>query len=119
MSEKPTTCRAGDNKTLGVAASMSSTTAGFDEASRAHAAPLDNWSEATVGSVQSRDGTVIKYHRLGHGPGLVVLHGAMESAQSHSLLAKALADSFTVCVPDRREHTLGFPFSPERIFAIW
>ena len=37
----------------------------------------------------------------------------MESAQSHSLLAKALADSFTVCVPDRREHTLGFPFSPD------
>lgn len=92
---------------------MSSTTAGFDEASRAHAASLDTWSEAMVGSVQSRDGTVIKYHRLGQGPGLVVLHGAMESAQSHSLLAEALADSFTVCVPDRREHTLGFPFAPD------
>ena len=42
---------------------------------------------------------------------MVVLHGAMESAQSHSLLAKALADSFTVFVPDRREHSLGFPFA--------
>ena len=86
-----------------------STTKTYDEASRLDAASRDIWSEATVSSVTSKDGTPIKFHHLGRGPGLVVLHGAMESAQSHSLLAKALADSFTVTVPDRREHSLGFP----------
>ena len=86
-----------------------STTAMYDEASRLDAAPRDIWSEATVSSVTSKDGTPIKYRQLGQGPGLVILHGAMESAQSHSMLAKALADSYTVTVPDRREHSLGFP----------
>lgn len=52
--------------------------------------------------VTSRDGTIIGYRQLGHGPGVVLLHGAMESAQSHMQLAEALADAFTVYLPDRR-----------------
>ncbi|MEA2634748.1 MAG: hypothetical protein QOH92_1515 [Chloroflexota bacterium] len=55
-----------------------------------------------TGSVISKDGTTIGYRQLGRGPGLVVLHGAMESAQSHMQLAEALADSHTVYLPDRR-----------------
>jgi pimeloyl-ACP methyl ester carboxylesterase len=54
------------------------------------------------GSVTSRDGTTIGYRRLGHGPGIVVLHGSAESAQSHMQLAEELADDFTVYLPDRR-----------------
>jgi pimeloyl-ACP methyl ester carboxylesterase len=56
----------------------------------------------TTGSVISKDGTAIGYRQIGQGPGVVVLHGAMESAQSHMQLAEALADSFTVYLPDRR-----------------
>jgi pimeloyl-ACP methyl ester carboxylesterase len=55
-----------------------------------------------VGFVTSRDGTTIGYRQLGHGPAVVLLHGAMESAQSHMQLAEALADVFTVYLPDRR-----------------
>ena len=56
----------------------------------------------TIGFVTSRDGTTIGYRQLGHGPAVVLLHGAMESAQSHMQLAEALADAFTVYLPDRR-----------------
>jgi pimeloyl-ACP methyl ester carboxylesterase len=60
-------------------------------------------------SVTSEDGTAIGYRQLGRGPGLVVLHGAMESAQSHMQLAEALADTFTVYLPDRRGRGLSGP----------
>src|SRR2546430_6066693 len=56
---------------------------------------------SVTGSVISRDGTAIGYRQLGHGPGLVVLHGAMESSQSHVQLAEELADGFSVYLPDR------------------
>ena len=58
----------------------------------------------TLDTVTSKDGTVINYRQLGHGPGVVLLHGSMESAQSHMGLAQALADSFTVYLPERRGH---------------
>jgi pimeloyl-ACP methyl ester carboxylesterase len=63
-------------------------------------------------SVTSNDGTTIGYLELGRGPGLVVLHGAMVSAQSFTQLADALADSHTVYVPDRRGRGLSGPFGP-------
>ena len=63
-----------------------------------------------AGSVISKDGTTIGYRQLGAGPGLVVLHGAMESAQSHLQLAEALADTFTVYLPDRRGRGLSGPY---------
>ena len=56
----------------------------------------------TIGTVTSRDGTSIAYRRLGRGPGVVLVHGAMQAAQSFMRLASALADTFTVHVPDRR-----------------
>ncbi len=62
------------------------------------------------GAVVSKDGTTIGYRQLGRGPGLVVLHGAMESAQSHLQLAEALADSYTVYLPDRRGRGLSGPY---------
>src|SRR5260221_13334381 len=64
----------------------------------------------TTGSVTSHDGTTISYRQLGHGPGVVMLHGSMESAQSHMQLATALADAFTVYLPDRRGHCGNRPY---------
>jgi pimeloyl-ACP methyl ester carboxylesterase len=60
--------------------------------------------------VSSKDGTPIEYRQLGHGPGVVMLHGAMESARSHMKLAEGLVDDFTVYLPERRGHNLGIPF---------
>jgi pimeloyl-ACP methyl ester carboxylesterase len=61
-------------------------------------------------SVTSRDGTVIGYRRLGDGPGVILLHGAMSSSHNHVQLAEALADSFTVYVPDRRGRGFSGPY---------
>jgi pimeloyl-ACP methyl ester carboxylesterase len=73
-------------------------------------------TESTTGSVTSNDGTTIGYHQLGAGPGLVLLHGTMESAQSHIQLAEALADTFTVYLPDRRGRGLSDPYrDPYRV----
>ncbi len=52
--------------------------------------------------VTSKDGAAIGYRQLGHGPGVVLLHGGFSSAHNHMQLAEALADAFTVYVPDRR-----------------
>jgi pimeloyl-ACP methyl ester carboxylesterase len=64
---------------------------------------------AVTGSITSEDGTTIGYRQLGHGPSVVLLHGIMESAQSHMQLAEGLADTFTVYLPDRRGRGLSGP----------
>ena len=61
-------------------------------------------------SVASRDGTTIGYRQLGTGPGLVLVHGSGQSSQNFMKLAGALADAFTVVVPDRRGRGLSGPF---------
>ena len=58
--------------------------------------------EMTTGSATSADGTTIGYRQVGTGPAVVLLHGGNESARSHAQLALALADAFTVYLPDRR-----------------
>ena len=70
-------------------------------------------AEMRTGQVISRDGTRIGYYRLGRGPGLVLLHGSMESARSHTQLAQALADAFTVYLPDRRGRGLSGPYASD------
>lgn len=67
----------------------------------------------TPGAVESRDGTRIGYWKTGQGPAVVVLHGSMESARSHALVAQALADDFTVYLPDRRGRGLSGPHRPD------
>jgi pimeloyl-ACP methyl ester carboxylesterase len=69
-------------------------------------------AQMTTGSVTSRDGTAIGYLRVGHGPGVVLLHGSMESARSHTRLAQSLADDFTVYLPDRRGRGMSGPYRP-------
>jgi pimeloyl-ACP methyl ester carboxylesterase len=59
-------------------------------------------TDLTPHFVTSDDGTRIAYHTIGHGPGIVLLHGSMETAKSHLAMAEALADAFTVHLPDRR-----------------
>ena len=58
----------------------------------------------------SADGTRIGWRRFGTGPGLVLLHGSNESAASHTALGRALADAFTVFLPDRRGRGLSGPY---------
>ncbi len=67
----------------------------------------------TTRSVTSADGTTIGYRQLGDGPGLVILHGAMESGHSHLQLAEALAADFTVYLPDRRGRGSSGPYRPD------
>lgn len=55
-----------------------------------------------TGSVTSRDGTRIGYRRFGDGPGLILVHGGVQSSHDFIDLGVALSDSFTVCVLDRR-----------------
>ena len=59
-------------------------------------------NDSITAAVTSKDGTTIGYRQLGHGPGLVILHGTAESSHSHIELAEALADAYTVYLPDRR-----------------
>jgi pimeloyl-ACP methyl ester carboxylesterase len=53
-------------------------------------------------TVISKDGTTIGYTQLGEGPGVVLVQGTMGTAAHFRQLAEALADTFTVYVPDRR-----------------
>jgi pimeloyl-ACP methyl ester carboxylesterase len=69
-------------------------------------------TQMATGSVVSRDGTPIGYLRVGHGPAVVLLHGSMESARSHTRLALSLADAFTVYLPDRRGRGMSGPCGP-------
>jgi pimeloyl-ACP methyl ester carboxylesterase len=64
----------------------------------------------TVDYVVSADGTRIGFERLGAGPVLVLVQGAMGTAYTFHELAQALADSFTLVLPDRR----GRGHSPHR-----
>lgn len=70
-------------------------------------------TEMTTGSAVSKDGTRIGYLRVGHGPAVVMLHGSMESARSHSQLALSLADAYTVYLPDRRGRGMSGPYPTE------
>jgi pimeloyl-ACP methyl ester carboxylesterase len=64
----------------------------------------------TTDSVTSGDGTTIGYRVFGRGPGVVLLHGTASSGHNHLELAEALADAFTVIVPDRRGRGLSGPY---------
>jgi pimeloyl-ACP methyl ester carboxylesterase len=67
---------------------------------------------AARGSVTSADGTVIGYRWLGRGPGVVLVHGNLMASQNFTKLGAALADRFTVYIPDRRGRGMSGPFGP-------
>lgn len=66
-----------------------------------------------IGAVTSKDGTAIGYRQLGQGPALVIVHGSMSTGYYHLQLAEALAEVFTVYLPDRRGFGLSGPCSQE------
>ncbi|MGP8011235.1 MAG: alpha/beta fold hydrolase [Halobacteriota archaeon] len=49
-----------------------------------------------MGSVVSKDGTVIGYRQMGDGPGVILFHGGANASQSYSKLGADLTDAFTV-----------------------
>jgi esterase len=44
------------------------------------------------------------YRKFGNGPALIILHGLFGSSDNWVTIAKNLADSFTVYLPDQRNH---------------
>jgi pimeloyl-ACP methyl ester carboxylesterase len=66
----------------------------------------------TTGSVVSADGTRIGYRRLGRGPSVILLHGGVNASQHMMKLGRALADAFTVYLPDRRGRGMSGAFGP-------
>lgn len=63
-------------------------------------------------TVTSADGTAIAYRAYGDAarPGVVLIHGGMQAAQSFDQLAAALAARFAVYVPNRRGRGGSGPF---------
>ena len=66
----------------------------------------------TTGSNVSADGTRIGYRRLGQGPSVILLHGGVNASQHMMKLGRALADAFTVYLPDRRGRGMSGAFGP-------
>jgi pimeloyl-ACP methyl ester carboxylesterase len=68
-------------------------------------------------AVTSKDGTKIAYDKVGHGPVVILVLGALNSRKSGAKLAKPLAGRFTVISYDRRgrgDSTDTAPYSPQR-----
>jgi len=68
-------------------------------------------------SVKSKDGTMIAYDRVGTGPVVILVLGALNSRKSGASLAKLLASRFTVISYDRRGRggsTDTAPYAPQR-----
>ncbi len=64
-------------------------------------------------SARSKDGTTIGFRQLGRGPAIVILHGGALASQHYMKLGSALADTFTVCIPDRRGRGMSGPYGPD------
>jgi pimeloyl-ACP methyl ester carboxylesterase len=60
----------------------------------------------------STDGTTVGWLSVGDGPGLVVVHGTMQSARSQLHLARLLAHTHQVHLVDRRGRGLSGPYPP-------
>ena len=63
----------------------------------------------SISQVTSADGTIIGYRQIGKGPALIIMHGGLRASQHYERLASALADTFTVYIPDRRGRGLSGP----------
>jgi len=67
--------------------------------------------------VTSKDGTRISYDRLGTGPALIIVNGALSTRSDSAQLAQLLAPQFTTYSYDRRgrgDSTDSAPYSVER-----
>jgi pimeloyl-ACP methyl ester carboxylesterase len=71
---------------------------------------MENALSYTTEYVTSKDGTIISYRQLGHGDGIILIHGALQAAQNFMQLANALANDFTVYILTRRGRGQSGPF---------
>jgi pimeloyl-ACP methyl ester carboxylesterase len=72
---------------------------------------------ARIPTVTSKDGTKIAYDKVGNGPVVALVLGALNSRKSGAKLAKLLASHFTVISYDRRgrgDSTDTPPYAPQR-----
>src|SRR5688572_17815148 len=53
-------------------------------------------------TVTSKDGTQIAYDKMGNGPAVILVNGALSSRADHTELAQLLSQHFTVYNYDRR-----------------
>jgi pimeloyl-ACP methyl ester carboxylesterase len=60
----------------------------------------------------SEDGTTIGYHTTGIGPGIIVIPGAMSTADDYDAFATELATNFTVHTIERRGRGVSGPQGP-------
>src|SRR6266496_4942042 len=70
-----------------------------------------------IQKVTSKDGTKIAYDKVGQGPVVILVLGALNSRKSGAKLAKLLASHFTVISYDRRgrgDSTDTVPYAPQR-----
>ena len=65
------------------------------------------------GITTGRDGVDLGWTSLGQGPGLVIVHGSMQSGRSQLELAQLLAPHFTVHLLDRRGRGRSGPYPPD------
>ena len=69
---------------------------------REQAQAADNLTESAVQTVTSKDGTKIAYERVGQGPPLILVGGALSDRAGSEGYAKLLSPHFTVYSFDRR-----------------
>ena len=70
-----------------------------------------------IPTATSKDGTSIAYDKVGHGPVVILVLGALNSRKSGAKLAKLLASHFTVISYDRRGRGDSIdtaPYAPQR-----
>ncbi|MBN2487244.1 MAG: alpha/beta fold hydrolase [Bacteroidales bacterium] len=58
----------------------------------------------------------LHFTKTGHGPALVILHGLYGQGENWMNIARELSDSFTVYLPDQRNHGKS-PHSPSHSYA--
>jgi len=64
-----------------------------------------------TGIITAADGARIGYRKIGAGPGMLLVHGALQSSLNFTDLARHLAGNFTVYIPDRRGRGLTDPYT--------
>lgn len=71
-------------------------------------------------TLTTRDGATLSYFIVGSGPGLIILHGAMNDGHGHRELAYLLSSSYTVYLLSRRGRggSAAFPDSVINIPAL-
>lgn len=75
---------------------------GAQEPSKQVRPPKNAIEEPAMLTVTSRDGTRIAYDRLGAGPAVILVNGALADRSAGAEIAKQLAPRFTVISYDRR-----------------